>query len=369
MTAAREPPAQPADIPRGRGGRRQRPVRGDQGAVRGVVHRRAGHDPRDHRAQRRRQVDDVQRPVRGLQGRRGAGPLRRRPAGPHAPLPDRRHRGGARVPEHRAVGHPVRGREPHARPPPPDQGRVRRRRSPAPAGHPRGQAARRARRGDRGVPRARRQAAHARRRPLLRRPEAGGGRAGAVHRAAAAPARRTGRRHERRGDLPHGRGDPRDPVGLGITVVLVEHDMGMVMALADRVTVLDFGRRIADGTPAEVQSNPEVIRAYLGSGDEIDPAEAAPRPPTAPPRLPGRPRDPVPLAAAQRHLARGDLRAHRARLRDHLQGERGRQLHAGLAAAARRATRSPGCPIRSASGSRPWSASRSPRSPRFSSSG
>jgi branched-chain amino acid transport system ATP-binding protein len=62
---------------------------------------------------------------------------------------------------------------------------------------------------------------------------------------------------------------------LGITVVLVEHDMGMVMSLADRVTVLDFGRLIADGTPAQVQSHPEVIRAYLGSGDEIDPAEAA----------------------------------------------------------------------------------------------
>jgi branched-chain amino acid transport system ATP-binding protein len=62
---------------------------------------------------------------------------------------------------------------------------------------------------------------------------------------------------------------------LGISVVLVEHDMGMVMSLADRVTVLDFGRRIADGTPAEVQRDPEVIRAYLGSGDEIDPAAAA----------------------------------------------------------------------------------------------
>jgi branched-chain amino acid transport system ATP-binding protein len=62
---------------------------------------------------------------------------------------------------------------------------------------------------------------------------------------------------------------------LGISIVLVEHDMGMVMSLADRVTVLDFGRRIADGSPSEVQADPEVIRAYLGSGDEVDPSAAA----------------------------------------------------------------------------------------------
>jgi branched-chain amino acid transport system ATP-binding protein len=52
---------------------------------------------------------------------------------------------------------------------------------------------------------------------------------------------------------------------LGMTVVLIEHDIGVVLGLSHHVLVLDYGRKVGDGTPDQVRTNPDVIAAYLGT--------------------------------------------------------------------------------------------------------
>jgi branched-chain amino acid transport system ATP-binding protein len=72
---------------------------------------------------------------------------------------------------------------------------------------------------------------------------------------------------EEKGDLMFSIQDIRDD--LGITVLLVEHDMNLIMDVSDRILALNFGERIAEGLPEEIQRHPEVLKAYLGEEEKV----------------------------------------------------------------------------------------------------
>ncbi len=100
--------------------------------------------------------------------------------------------------------------------------------------------------------------------PAVRQAAQARDRACARYQPQAAAARRACRRHEPERDRGADGDDRNRPQKFGVTVLLIEHDMKLVSGICEYLYVLNFGRLLAEGTPKEVLSNPEVVKAYLG---------------------------------------------------------------------------------------------------------